>query len=354
MIRKSLYYVFHSGHNSKLKYYVSAYLKLFFPRCLLNRRLKVELGKIDKRSDREEILRRVDYYNQLSPETAFDQKLWKEKAVSIKEQPVTSQKVYFLDYMEYARFFSPSLCACLRPGDITDVPNLPSIVKSRPIGGENRNSVLLNMDKVRHFVFVKDKKQFSEKKNMAVFRGIIGKNEGMCYVRQNRYDFVDKFFDHPKLNVGAVDDVYPQWNRGKMTLAEHLDYKFVVSLEGNDVASNLKWVMSSNSIAVMPKPRFETWFMEGKLIPDYHYILIKDDYSDLIEKMEYFSVHVDEAREIIDHAHRFVAQFMDPGREKLVSLLVLNKYFEQTGQYDSRSTADNDSAEMNPSTGCCK
>ena len=39
-------------------------------------------------------------------------------------------------------------------------------------------------------------------------------------------------------------------------------HKFILCIEGNDVASNLKWVMSSNSVAVMPKPKFESWFME--------------------------------------------------------------------------------------------
>ena len=51
-----------------------------------------------------------------------------------------------------------------------------------------------------------------------------------------------------------------------MTINEQLHYKFILCSEGNDVASNLKWVMSSNSIAVMPKPKFETWFMEGILV----------------------------------------------------------------------------------------
>ena len=59
------------------------------------------------------------------------------------------------------------------------------------------------------------------------------------------------------------------------------------------MASNLKWVMSSNSVAVMPRPRYETWFMEGSLVPGYHYIEIKTDFSDLIEKMEYYNAHPD-------------------------------------------------------------
>jgi len=43
-----------------------------------------------------------------------------------------------------------------------------------------------------------------------------------------------------------------KWTVEKSALHQHLKYKFVLSLEVNDVASNLKWIMSSNSIAVMP------------------------------------------------------------------------------------------------------
>ena len=75
-----------------------------------------------------------------------------------------------------------------------------------------------------------------------------------------------------------------EWWCHPISLYDHLAYKFIVALEGNDVASNPKWIMFSNSVAVMPKPRFETWFMEGRLIPNYHYVEIRDDYADLTEK----------------------------------------------------------------------
>lgn len=116
------------------------------------------------------------------------------------------------------------------------------------------------------------------------------------------------------------------------TFREHFDYKFIMALEGNDVASNLKWVMSSNSIAVMTRPTCETWFMEGKLIPDYHYIEIKDDLSDLEEKLNYYIAHPAEAEQIVEHAHEYVSQFFDAGRERLISLLVMDKYFQVTKQ----------------------
>ena len=88
--------------------------------------------------------------------------------------------------------------------------------------------------------------------------------------------------------------------------------------------------MSSNSLAIMPRPTCETWFMEATLIPDFHYVEIKPDFSDLEEKMRYYIEHPYKAQEIIDHAHEYVNQFKDKKREKLISLLVLKKYFDIT------------------------
>ena len=107
-----------------------------------------------------------------------------------------------------------------------------------------------------------------------------------------------------------------------------------MSLEGNDVASNLKWVMSSNSVAVMPRPTCETWYMEGRLIPNYHYVEIASDYHDLIEKIEYYEAHPEEAKAIVIHAHEWIRQFWNKKREDLISLMVLDKYFRLTGQHE--------------------
>ena len=103
-----------------------------------------------------------------------------------------------------------------------------------------------------------------------------------------------------------------------------------MALEGNDVASNLKWVMSSNSIAVMPKPTCETWFMEGTLIPNFHYIEIKADFSDLEERLHYYNTHPAEAQRIIANAHAYVDQFRDTHRERLIALGVMDKYLRMT------------------------
>jgi hypothetical protein len=167
---------------------------------------------------------------------------------------------------------------------------------------------------------------------MAIFRGDLGEQ------KENRTLFMEHFANGQSPFVDAAStnrwDDHPEWQKGKLTINEHLDYKFIMSLEGNDVASNLKWVMSSNSIAVTPKLTCETWFMEGTLIPNYHYIEVKDDFSDLEERLQYYIDHPEEAEAIIQHAHEYVNQFRDKEREKLISLLVLKKYFEITNKVD--------------------
>lgn len=178
-------------------------------------------------------------------------------------------------------------------------------------------------------MFVNDKKSFVSKKDMLVGRGAV--------TQTHRKQFLEMYFTHPLCNVGQVnkDNAGNTYLVEKMTIDEQLEYKFILSLEGNDVATNLKWVMSSNSLAVMPKPKYETWFMEGSLIPNYHYVLINDNYSDLEERLNYYIAHTDEALEIIRNANEYVRQFRNKKREDLISLLVLDKYFRETGQYNS-------------------
>ena len=113
-----------------------------------------------------------------------------------------------------------------------------------------------------------------------------------------------------------------------MSIRKQLEYKFVFCIEGNDVATNIKWAMSSNSLVFSCKMKYETWFMEGRLQPDYHFVLIKDDLSDIEEKILYYSKHTDEALKIIKNANDWVKQFMNKEIEDMISFLVIQKYFD--------------------------
>ena len=306
--------------NNKVWYYFLNNLRKLFPSFIFRNRFEKILKSL-KEFDVEYIQKRVDYYNSL-----LDGTILPENTPELSQLKLGKKlKVYYFDSHEYTRFFDPQLKAEFLFGDIIHIPEVPSFVKSRPIKGDNSNSIVLKLDKIRHFRLINDTKQFVNKKNMLVSRGQV--------YQSHRMRFLEMYFQHPMCNIGQINIAGDRrYLVDRMTVDEHLDYKFILCLEGNDVASNLKWVMSSNSLVVMPAPTYETWFMEGTLIPNYHYVLIKDDYSDLEERLVYYSEHTDEALKIIENAHQYISQFRNKKQEDLISLLVIKKYFERTRQ----------------------
>ncbi|OTW27408.1 lipopolysaccharide A protein, partial [Vibrio parahaemolyticus] len=210
-------------------------------------------------------------------------------------------------------------------GDVTHIPNVPSFIKSRPIHGDNQNSVVLKLNQIRHFKFVDDEMSYHDKKDMVAWRGV--------GFQPHRQTVIHAFYDHPQCNIGQTRPQEGQpWEKGFMSIEEQLQYKFLLCIEGNDVATNLKWAMSSNSLVIMSKPKYETWFMEGKLEAGIHYVEVQDDYSDLPEKMDYYLANEQEALAIIENAHQWVEQFKDKRKERLISLMVADKYFTLSHQ----------------------
>ena len=135
------------------------------------------------------------------------------------------------------------------------------------------------MDRCRLDIRLHDKIPFTEKADRVIFRGSVKSSE-------QRRRFIETFRDNPRIDTADTRSGHSAQETGtakQITLYAHLDSKFIMTFEGNDIASNIRWVMSTNSIAVMPRPRNESWFMEGRLRPGYHYIEVRDDYSDLEE-----------------------------------------------------------------------
>ncbi|MDG1270142.1 MAG: glycosyl transferase family 90 [Ulvibacter sp.] len=307
--------------NNKILYYLVNYIRQFIPSTFYQKKLAQE---IHSKQQLRGILKRVAYYNKLSNTITL-----KNSVLLSEIKTVPGSKVYFFDLYQYSRYFNQKLKGLFLFGDITEVPKQPTFVKSRPIGDNNANSVLLKWNKLRHFMFIKkEQKTYPEKKNMLVSRGKVHKTQA------HRIKFIEKYFAHPMCNIGRVNTnaLNPLWKVPRLSIDQQLDYKFILCLEGNDVASNLKWVMSSQSIAVMPKPKYETWFMEGLLVADVHYIVIKDDYSDLEQRLNYYINNQDKALQIIENANAYVQQFRNQENETLISLLTLKKYFEKTNQ----------------------
>lgn len=302
----------------RLAYYGKGTFRQLLPYSIAIRRRDTLLREAAHHPDLSEIDDRVNYYNKLSD--TFDT----SSAPRISEIDRGKSR-YYLDLDEFSRGFGPSRRLSYLFGDVTTILTAPTVVKSRPIFSKNENSIVLKLDKLRHFRWIPDPIPFREKKTSAVWRG--------TPLTEQRKHFVRKFYNHPLFDIGhsrqMVDELPP---KSSLTRNEQTEYKFFVSIEGNDVATNLKWAMASNMLVMSPLLRYETWFMEGRLQPGKHFVPLKDDFSDLEEKVDYYASHPEDAEEIIRNAHAWIDLFTDPLKESIISTRVLEKYFRLSGQ----------------------
>lgn len=317
--------------NPRLLYFLRHAARLAVPRPIWRARRAAAFEQLSARTAAEQaaIWARVEHYIRVSE--AFPAPLDFEP---LRAWRMRKQRNYHLDLLEHVRFFPSDLRVAYRFGDETAPPPIPTLVKARPISGDNGNSVLFKLNRVRHFNFVHDPRAFVDKRPSLVWRGRANK--------PHRVRFLERFHDHPLCDVGQAHHsrATPEYSKPFLGIHEQLEHKFVLSIEGNDVATNLKWILSSNSLCFMTRPKLETWFLESRLVAGKHYVELADDYSDLETKVRHYSEHTSEALRIVNNAHAFVAEFLDDAREELISLLVLQRYFELSGQAPALAPAD--------------
>lgn len=303
--------------QNKLSFYIKGFSRGLFPVQPYEKKID-SLYKTLSKNDLNEVERRLNYYNKINSEIKVD-----HHGTTIQDllKPKTP-KAYYFDTYEYARYFPKDLKIDYAFGDVNTILDFPMITKSRPIHGGNDNNILLNLDKARHFVSLQDNRNFDDKKNIMIGRAAVH--------QEHRKRFYEKYFNNPICDLGQVNKNggNPDWIKPKISIDEHLKNKFILSLEGNDVATNLKWIMCSNSVAVSPPLKMETWYMEGTLKPNEHFICIDENYENLEEKIQYYIEHPNEAKEIIKNAKEYHSQFNNKNVENLISLLVLKKYFD--------------------------
>jgi len=243
--------------------------------------------------------------------------------LSIKNVSTFKKSFYSFDLISCLLYSSGKPLFQYEFGDVRLVPEEPTLVKSRPITDNNWNSVMLPLEMSRHFDFIQDDIAFETKNNKICWRGACHQPWREKFLSQvANKPFCDIADTAPQHNV----DGSPKNNKNYLSRQQQLKNKFIFSIEGNDVASNLKWAMNSNSVVMMTKPKFETWFCESRLIPDQHFILIKDDYSDVEERFEYYSARPKLTLEIIQNAHEYVRPFEDLERQYKLGAMVLERY----------------------------
>ncbi len=320
MAFKPLYFAKRFGYN-------------LLPKIYFKNRFK-KLMEYQKVCDNNELNSRLNYYFKLNDSFEFCTDVFKKqkskdipKSVKVKDFVLDGSTDYYLDMKEYFNFFNKKAQFSYIFGDDIEDYDYPFLKKARKIDS-NENSILLKLNKIRHFKWSNDKTSFLDKKNMIVWRG--------GTTQEHRKEVVKKFYDNKLCDIGqfARKPKGLPWQKGFLSIKEQLKYKFILSIEGNDVATNLKWILSSNSLCFMVKPTCETWFMEGALVGGKHFVEIKNDYTDLEEKVLYYINHPDEAQNIINNAHKHVKRFLNPKMEEILCFKVLEKFCLLSKQRD--------------------
>lgn len=185
----------------------------------------------------------------------------------------------------------------------------------------DNETMCILLDTLRHFDMIplalSIKVPFINKKPIAVWRGVTTNNLDIS--KNLRYNLVSKWYDITKnknIDVGFTQFVQGhkeelKYIKKNLTIQEMCQYKYIIMIEGNDVATGLKWALASNSVVLMPPPTFETVFEEGKLVPYEHYIPILPDTSDLKIQIEYCEKNGELCNRIITNANKYCKIFIE-------------------------------------------
>lgn len=234
------------------------------------------------------------------------------------------------------------------PHDRVEGFEVPTLVKSRPISGYNQ-SILFNLNYTRHFADVYKLKDmdipYEEKKNVLVWRGAdtgYGFGNDIPYRPVSRQTLVETYSGHKGANIDVgltslsvnnnnnktdfTDQPFRKHLRPKMNMEELLKHKFLLSVEGNDVATNMKWILYSNSVAFCPPFTINSWILEENLHPWEHYIPVRYDFADLGDKVEWAINHEEQCKAISRQAKTYMEDFLDIQKEKQIMEAILDEY----------------------------
>jgi hypothetical protein len=223
--------------------------------------------------------------------------------------------------------------AALEPQDLVDVTPEGCYSSSKEAGirkvlntahGNDRfQPIVWKLATDRHFKKLGDvyryDTQWSHKKDMAVFRGqLTGSREG--YFKhltddENCQNMKRCLLVYNHANSSLIDAKLTSTRErlpdvlngvellaGKVKINVLLEYKGLIMIEGNDVASGLKWALLSQSVVLMPNPKHTSWCMEELLEPWVHYVPLDDFATNVEEMMQWVVDHDEEAQRIAERA----------------------------------------------------
>jgi len=152
---------------------------------------------------------------------------------------------------------------------------------------------------------------WEDKMSKAFWRGRDSRRERLNLVKLSR--------DHPDLINASLTNFFFFRNEEKLygPKAEHVsffkffDYKYQLNIDGTVAAYRFPYLLAGNSVVLKQDSEYYEHFY-GDLTAGVHYIPVKHDLSDLIEKIEWAQSHDREARLIGMNGRKYATENLLP------------------------------------------
>ncbi len=120
--------------------------------------------------------------------------------------------------------------------------------------------------------------------------------------------------------------VYPEYFGKPTSLKKHLQYKYQLLIDGNSCAfARAYWqLFSETPIFKVDSPNIQ-WYYRA-LVPNKHFIPVKADSSDLLQKIEWAKSHDREVRRIGQNAYKFAQDDLQYSAIMYYLYLLLSEY----------------------------
>jgi len=160
-----------------------------------------------------------------------------------------------------------------------------------------------------------------------------------------RYQFVSRHFDSQGFDIGFSNRAQDRkgwselpeiarYQKPYASPAEQAEYKYLLSIQGTDVGSSFGWQLSTKSVILRETYPWEVFF-DCHFRAWEHYVPIRSDFSDLLEKVDWCERHPEECQRMIDLRHAIIPLLLDDSVRRNVLRNVVAAYsnFYASGAY---------------------
>jgi len=178
-------------------------------------------------------------------------------------------------------------------------------------------------DLVNNMLSIRKNIPWTDKKNIGVWRGKLSNGSKTNFIEQKvdmsqRELFVDLY------KKGALKNV--DYSEESLTKEKMCEYKYLIDIDGwSNTWDATIWKMMSGSVLLKVGGVWEQWYYD-KLKEWVHYVPVKDDLSDLNEKVQWCIDNDEKCKTISENAYKFVTTELTFEKARDYTIEIFNKY----------------------------